>query len=454
MSINFKTKISLWYAGIFSIILVFTFFISFKIVSYKLKVDILKDIKSKTSILKKLIHKNTLDKNTTLNKIKLYTEIADNNYSIFIFLNNKLFYKTPRQQHLFSHLFRYKIRANKIEEYNIEGLPIYVSYFKHNKQKIYITYKLNSVKSLQKNLLYIFLAIFPFSILISILGGFVLTQKSMNIIKKIDITAQNITSNNLNKRIPLSKGNDEITDLIKTLNSMIDRLEKSFLQAKQFSQDAAHEIKTPLTIIKGEIENLIELEIKNNKTTTVLENILEEVQYLSNISNRLLLIHNIDTHNIKYNFEELNFTELMNEIIEDIKILSIDKNIEIKYNIEENMKIRGNKELLSRLLWNIADNAIKYNNVNGWVKIIAKKENNSICIKIIDNGIGIPKSEALKIFDRFYRVDKSRSRQLGGSGLGLSICKWIVELHNGKLSVESKEYVGSKFTITLSLLNS
>ena len=472
---NFKIRISLWYAALFTIIIASTLFASYKIISYQLKNEILNDLQSKTEFVKRALNGEHEERrgehgsresgehersessehqvnrifNFDFNDIKIYTEVADNNYALFIFSGDKLIYITPKYKKLVHHLSKLKLNENEIKDIRIEGVSFATSAISKSKYSIFIGYELSALKKLQGKLINIFLIVFPISLILSILCGFVVTQSTMNIIDLINKTAKNITSSNLNQRIEQTAGEDEISQLIVTLNLMIDRLEKSFTQAKQFSQDAAHEIRTPLTIIRGEIEELIETENGNQHTIKTLENVLEEVQYLSSISERLLMIHNMDTNNIKYHFEKINLSELMEEIYQDVQVLSMEKNIKVELEAADNIIVDGNKELISRLLWNIADNAIKYNNPNGSVAIKLYQRNSQIIIQVKDSGIGIPEKDIAKIFDRFYRVDKSRSRGLGGSGLGLSICKWIAELHNGEISVESEEQVGSVFTISI-----
>lgn len=471
---NFKIRIAIWYAGLFTIIIACTLFASYKIISFQLKNEIKIDLQNKTNFVVQVLNGEHIEKSgehssgeleehehengeqkadrqfdSNLRDMKIYTEVADKNYALFIFSDRKLIYSTPKYTRLLSHLSINKFGNLPFQDMEIEGIPFYVSSVSKSNQKYYIAYELSAVKNLQNRLLNIFLIVFPISLILSVLCGFVVTQKSLNIIKQIDDTAKKITSKNLGKRIEVTDSKDEISSLIVTLNSMIDRLEKSFTQAKQFSQDAAHEIRTPLTIIRGEIEELIGNEQGNLKTIKTLENVLEEVHYLSSISDRLLMIHNMDTNNIQYYFENINLSELIKEIYLDVQVLSLEKNIKVELEAEDNIHVNGNKELLSRLLWNIADNAIKYNNANGSVWIKLSKEGSQINIQVKDSGIGISDSEKSKIFNRFYRIDKSRSRQLGGSGLGLSICKWIAELHNGEINVESKEHLGSVFTIKI-----
>jgi len=160
-----------------------------------------------------------------------------------------------------------------------------------------------------------------------------------------------------------------------------------------------------------------------------------------------LLIHKLDTSKIEYNFTLLNLNEILQEIYKDSQILAIRKEITVQYNSQDRVQLRGNKDLIIRLLWNLIDNAIKYSHIRGTVKIDLKGNESEVLLVISDNGIGIPEADIDKIFDRFYRVDKSRSRNLGGSGLGLSICKWIMHLHKGEIIVDSELGKGSTFTI-------
>ncbi|TKG88248.1 HAMP domain-containing protein [Puteibacter caeruleilacunae] len=483
---NFKTRISLWYTVLFSIILLVTLLLSYKIIGYQLKREIRSNLEAKTALVKRTLQgeyeeiteehsedethkyaeKNIKEDNSEgisllssghaghrdksiFNMIRLVTESADNNYAVFVFSGDNLTYITPKYSRLLGHISHLKSYSTPLQELDIEGVPFVVSKIKQPKFTIYLGYEMSALKSLEGRLRDIFLVIFPVSLLLSILCGMLVTQKTMDVIERIDSTAKSITSSNLSKRIAVPKGDDEISRLIGTLNSMIDRLESSFVQAKQFSQDAAHEIRTPLTIIRGEIEELIGKEGVDDRSILTLENVLEEVQYLSSISERLLMIHNMDTRNIKYHFEKINLSELMKEIYQDVQVLSMDKNISVELKVEEDITLDGSKELLSRLLWNLADNAVKYNKPGGSLWMQLSKQRNHINITISDTGIGIPEAEISKIFNRFYRVDKSRSRELGGSGLGLSICKWIAELHGGVIKVNSEEGIGSEFTIIL-----
>ncbi|MCL3782675.1 HAMP domain-containing protein [Prolixibacteraceae bacterium JC049] len=446
---NLKIRISLWYAGLSTIILAVTLFAAFRIMSFQLTTEVKEKLHDKIALIEQeIIHKQKID-NDDFRQLKKFVEEPDTSFAVLAFLNKKLVHITPRFRAHAHHLNRAFKSSDTTHTIRSESSSFLVNKIYESGYTIFIGYHLSAIEQLQRKLFHIFLILFPISLLLSVLCAFLVTQQTMNIIKQIDDTARDITTQNLNQRIPSSSSNDEISQLIVTLNSMIDRLEKSFTQANQFSQDAAHEIRTPLTIIRGEIEELIEHEQTNTTTTKTLENVLEEIQYLISISQRLLLIHNQDTNNMKYHFESIDFTQLINEIYQDAQILSSEKDIAISLDIDEQITINGNKELLTRLLWNICDNAVKYNHTNGTIAITVYTQSNYVSIEISDNGIGIAPSDQSKIFDRFYRVDKSRSRQLGGSGLGLAICKWIAELHGGSISLKSEIHNGSTFIIQL-----
>lgn len=461
-----KIRISLWYTLLLTAILASTLYAIYQIIGYQLKNEILNNLNIKTESISAILneeensdedsdehHHRERDERTEnptedlYYKIRLITEMSDDNYVLFVYSNSELKYLTEKYLHAGLDVLPYQIDVNQIKEFVIQETLFCITSIGVSDSTYYLGYEMSALTDLQNKLMQIFIIVFPIGVLLSFGCGFIVTQGSMNIINKINETTNKITSTNLSQRIEIPKGKDEISRLITTLNSMFDRLEKTFAQAKQFSQDAAHELRTPLTIIRGEIEELIEGEASNGKTIQKLEDILEEIQYMSSISERLLLIHTMDTHKIKYHFEVINLSELLKEIHQDATIISSGKNISVTHIIQEQIELNCSKELITRLLWNVVDNAIKYNTPEGMVRINLHKDNSNIFIVVEDNGVGIPQEEIPQIFNRFYRVDKSRSRELGGSGLGLAICKWIVELHNGVISVESEVNKGTKFII-------
>jgi signal transduction histidine kinase len=245
--------------------------------------------------------------------------------------------------------------------------------------------------------------------------------------------------------------NDEIGRLISTFNEMIARLSQSFDQIKQFSIDASHELRTPLTIMRGEVELSLRSTKDPEEYRRVLVSNLEELLRLSSIVDGLLTMSKADFNQQDIQFGEVHLKDLLAELYEDGKIIAMKKNVGVELRKNEDVVIMGDRLRLHQLLLNLLDNAIKYTPENGHVSMASERQNGFIKVRVADSGVGIPRDQLQKIFDRFYRVDRARSREMGGSGLGLAIAKWIAELHRGHIDVESEVGKGSTFTVFLPL---
>jgi heavy metal sensor kinase len=297
------------------------------------------------------------------------------------------------------------------------------------------------------------------------LGGQFLANKALKPVDHITQTARLITSQNLNQRIKPLKVKDEISRLIETFNEMISRLDKSFQQIKQFSSDASHELKTPLTILKGEVEVALRKERAAQEYEQILRSNLEEINRMSTIVEDLLLLSKTEFEEVPLHKEHVHLTEILRDVVVQVTILAQAKQIHIHMsNSDGDITVLGDALRIRELLLNLIENGIKYTPERGSVSITLETEKKPegsaggpigfVKIIVSDTGIGIEKKDQEKIFDRFFRVDKARSREQGGSGLGLSICKWIVEAHQGEISVESELGRGSSFIVKLPLFYS
>jgi len=329
------------------------------------------------------------------------------------------------------------------------GHKIRLAVLKSEYLTIGVAYPLDEVNHAMTNLFRIFVLLIPIPLLISIIGGIFLAGRSLKPVDDIVKTAREITAGSLDRRIPEPRSNDEIARLVRTLNDMIDRLEKSFERMKQFSADISHEFKTPLTIIRGEIELALSKNKGAGSLRKTLADILDEVVRLSNMVDDLLTLFKSDIGQIKFNFKEMRIDELIKDLLEDVDILAEEKGIKIEAGPFDQAVVMGDEMRLKQLFLNLIDNAIKYNKSGGKVTISVENRGDTVEVSISDTGIGIPEDEINLIFERFYRVDKARSRDRGGVGLGLSIARWIAESHNGKIEVESKLGQGSKFSVIL-----
>jgi len=217
-----------------------------------------------------------------------------------------------------------------------------------------------------------------------------------------------------------------------------------------FVANVSHELKTPLTSIKGFIETLLEgaLDDKNNNRH-FLEIIRDHTERLNNLVNDLLELSQIENREIELKISEVDFKGLCDKVLSGFKVAIGKREIKIENSLADSLLIRADKDKIEQVFTNLIDNAIKFNKEKGLIKIYSEEINENIKIVIEDSGIGIPTKDILRVFERFYRVDKARSRELGGTGLGLSIVKHIVELHGGTAGVESHEGLGSKFFFIL-----
>jgi heavy metal sensor kinase len=282
----------------------------------------------------------------------------------------------------------------------------------------------------------------------TIVVGYFMAKKTMKPVDQIRRTAVKISSNNLDERIELKGRKDELGRLAETFNAMISRLKDSFQRINQFSIDVSHELKTPLTILKGETELALRKERTNEEYKRSLESNLEEIDRMSRIIDDLLLLSKAEVKDIRLNLDKVDLRDLLADVCLNMKLFGENKGVEIIASELEDIRIVGDELKLRRMLTNIVENGIKYGNRGGHVTVSSFRRNGFACINVRDDGPGIAAEDIKYIFDRFYRADRSRKRE-SGSGLGLSISKWIAEAHQGTIEVESRPSAGSLFTIKL-----
>jgi heavy metal sensor kinase len=294
------------------------------------------------------------------------------------------------------------------------------------------------------------LAALPIILGLGALGGWVLARKSLSPIGYITSRTQNITSKNLSERlIPRGTG-DEMDDLIRTINEMIARLESSFKRMAEFTADTSHELKTPLCAMRGEAEVLLSKERIAEEYQEGLAHFIEEFDHLNQMINDLIFLSKFDATQVELKTAPLRLDLLIRGICNLFQILAEQKGISLDVDATEEVTVMGDKVRLQQLFTNLIDNAIKYT-FKGSIHVTLEKNEENILVKVQDTGIGIPQEEQEKIFKRFYRVDKSRSKETGGVGLGLNIAEWIAQAHHGRIECKSELNQGSTFTVYLPL---
>jgi heavy metal sensor kinase len=342
-----------------------------------------------------------------------------------------------------------ELGVTRVTTTRFNGEPVRIAALKTRNFAYLVGYPVGEVSDLLDSLYVIFLVLIPIALAVSVFGGFALAKNTLRPVDDITTRARRITAQNLDQSIPVRNPDDEIGRLAGTINAMITRLRESFAQVKQFSADASHELRTPLTIMRGEIE----LGLRSTKTPEeyhgVLESTLEEIMRMTVIVDNLLMLAKADQGTYTAEFSEVNLHELVDELYEDSEVLAERKHIHMRLKTNTPITIIGDRIRLRQLFLNLIDNAIKYTPEGGSVTLSVERDDDGVLFEVADTGIGIPRADQGKIFDRFYRVDKARSREMGGSGLGLSIAKWIAELHRGSISVASAPRRGTIFTVTL-----
>jgi len=291
----------------------------------------------------------------------------------------------------------------------------------------------------------------PLALALAAGGGIFLARRALKPVDKIAQTAQKIGEGDLSQRINVNT-KDELGRLAATLNEMIGRLEKAFQRQKQFTSDASHELRTPLAVIEAESTLALQKERPPSDYRQSLEIVSREARRMSSLIDQLLTLARADAGKEQWNFAEVELGELISNLSTDVEILCQEKGLSFQLGQTQDLVVKGDEARLRELFMNLLDNAIRYTPAPGTVSLSLRREGQMAVVAIMDTGIGIQAEDIPFIFERFYRVGKSRSRAEGGSGLGLAICRHIAEAHGGKIEVESQVGAGSTFSVWLPLL--
>lgn len=281
------------------------------------------------------------------------------------------------------------------------------------------------------------------------LFSYFLAQRLLSPLNEIIRKVKVIEGSNLGKRLSILNPQDEIGELTIVLNRMLDRIEEAFLTLKRFTSDAAHELRTPLTIIKSKAELFLTNKDVRPQANETIESILEEAQHLERLINSLLFLARADSGRIELEFEKIDIFYLCQECVEVLEVLALEKNQELAIECDKSIFLNGDRTLLRQSLFGLIHNAIKFAPHNSKILVQVKRQHGQIEISVLDQGNVIPESERTKIFQRFYRADKARTRETGGQGLGLAIVEWIVRAHEGKASYVPKGDKGNEFCLQL-----
>lgn len=289
----------------------------------------------------------------------------------------------------------------------------------------------------------------PIGLAIAGLGGYAMARRALAPLDAMSRRARQITAERLSRRLPVENPEDELGQLALVFNETLARLERSFERLRRFTADASHELRTPLTAIRSVGEVGLQREGDAAYYRDIVGNMLEEVNRLTRLVDSLLTISRADAGDIQLHPTDVRLLGLARESVALLEILAEEKGQRLIVEGDDTIVVRADRLILRQALVNLIDNAVKYSPVSGRIDIRVRSGTRQAIVEVQDSGPGIAPEHRSRIFERFYRVDKARSHQAGGAGLGLALAKWAAEVHGGQIEVESGAGRGSVFRIRL-----
>jgi len=292
----------------------------------------------------------------------------------------------------------------------------------------------------------------PVMLLAAASGGYWLSRKALSPVDVLTRNAKTISGRNLSARLQVPQTGDELQRLSTTLNEMLARIESAFLRVTEFTADASHELRTPISLIRTEAEIALRRSRGDAEYREALRHILLEAERTTSLVEELLSLARADCGRENLNLAPLDMNALIAETGMEWQQLIEARNLRFNLNLaNREIPVLADRVAMQRLVAILLDNAVKYTPPPGKVELHVDQKDQSAVISIRDSGVGIAEEDRSKIFERFYRVDKARSREFGGAGIGLSIAQWIVQQHQGSITVESSVGRGSTFVVMLPL---
>ncbi|HJQ70428.1 MAG TPA: ATP-binding protein [Blastocatellia bacterium] len=314
---------------------------------------------------------------------------------------------------------------------------------------------LKELQQAQRQLLLLLAISNPVALLLASLGGLWLANKALEPVDRITRTVERIGRGNLSERVEEPRTKDEIGRLAGTFNEMLSKLEQAFARERRFTADASHELKTPLAVLRGDIEVALRRERATDEYRRVLTSSLEEIARLTKLTDDLLTLARSDAGETMLELEPISLDRLASEAYNFLQPLASSASVALDYNPSAvPVVVEGDQKRLKQLFVNLLDNAIKYTPAGGSARLALDREGEAAIIEVSDTGRGIPAEALPHVFERFYRQSDPGDGRVNGFGLGLAISKWIVEAHGGNIEVSSHPGSGSRFRVSLPLAKS
>jgi len=313
--------------------------------------------------------------------------------------------------------------------------------------QIGIAVNLRMIESEMNGIRNVYLVSIPALLVLIAIGAWTLSGSALKPIREVTKSLRQVTAKGLDQRVSTQSSDGEFVELLQVFNQMMERLERSFHQASRFSADAAHELKTPLSILQGELERTLQTAEPGSQLQQRLSRLLDEVRHLGTIVRKLLLLSLADAGQMRLVTTAVNLSELLADLVNDIDMLAPNLNVEVQ--VERALTVSADQALLIQILQNLISNATKYNLSQGWIHIEAGRRHQSVFVTITNSSQDIPAHARSRIFDRFYRGDRSHTHPSEGLGLGLSLAREIAYAHGGTLTLDATPPGQTAFTLTL-----
>lgn len=462
-----RWKLTLWYAGLLAVILVILGVALYQALEHSLMAEAIRTVVDRAQQISSFIDAPDKGDETTgegtsidiadpdlVNKFSsegIYIEITNEKSQV---VNDSFFLQKHR---LDSTRLLSRLKSSVPGSLEMRRFPelgrmlVYSMPLSRNGQSIGTVKVVRSLRLMDDTLervQFLLLFLFGGGLILAIAVGATLSKAALSPIDHITKAARQIRAEGLSRRLHLDGPDDEVTRLADAFDEMLDRLEAAFQRERQFTADVSHELRTPLTVIKGTAE----VALRGNdpqEYAEALTTVNDEVDRMSNIIDALLTLARADAGQLLLETQTVNMKELVEDACSTFTPLAAKEGISLNAESGESVEVPGDRERLRQLLRNLVVNAIKYTPQGGKITISLDKDGNWAKIVVTDTGMGIPQNNLAHIFERFYRVDQARSRAEGGAGLGLSIVKWIVDAHGGKIDAKSEFGKGSTFTVWL-----
>lgn len=466
---SIRLKLTFWYTGLLTLTCLLLGGLSYGLLSYSLNRDIDYALRGITDVLKTTVERRT----DTI----LPAEIDDIFRQFFGFSplerhidffnpsgqrqrgqsRDKSLLEVPLSESALEAAARGQQVFETIEGENSPALRVLTTPVMDNGRVVNVVrvgMSLENMRETKKRFLLITAGLLPITLLLSGGGGWLLAGRALRPIDSMTRTANRISAEHLSQRLSVSGSDDELDRLAGTINDMLDRIDGSVQEMRRFSADASHELQTPLTILKGEIEVALLKQRSPSEYEQVLNSCLEEIDRINKLVEGLLLLARADVGALRLDLQPVDMAQLSRQLCDQLQPLARQHGIDLHHEVLDSVVVDGDELQLQRMLMNLIDNGIKYTPAGGQVNVSVEKVDGEAVIRVQDSGPGFGAEEADKIFDRFHRAPQARQQHSKGSGLGLSITRSIALAHQGEIKVESVLGSGSTFSVFIPCLES